>query len=109
MVTPQTTLTIDNLITWMTENKEHLRLTEILAPLWDGTSHLLVRIESPAWRKVKTRVIVQPMLENIKKDEAQKVPAVLTTTTKHRKVTYVQTQSRKAPKIARKAVARKAD
>ena len=69
---------IDQIIQWMTENKDFLSITEVLAPLWDGgPPHINIRIESPTWRKVKARACVEPALGFVKEDEAQRVPAIL--------------------------------
>ena len=70
---------------WFEENKDSLRVTEILAPLWDGgPPHMTIRIESPNWKKVKSRPVIEPTLTFVKEDEAQRVPAILSKSVRKR-------------------------
>ena len=97
---------IDQFLPWMTENKDFLRITEIIAPLWDGgPPHITIRIESPTWRKVKARACVEPALGFVKEDEAQRVPAILSQSVKRR--LYVQAETGTAsPKPIKKVRAK---
>lgn len=90
---------IEALITWMTENKDRLTVSEILAPLWGGNSHLLLRLESPNWLKVSSKAIVEPALSHLKSDAKETVSILLTPSKSQRKRIYVQT----APKASRKS------
>ena len=94
-------------MTWLETNKDYLRVTEILAPLWDGgPPHMTVRIESSNWKKVKSAPIMEPTLTFVKEDEAQRVPAILSKSVKRR--LYVQAETGQAPQVAAKATRRKA-
>ena len=72
-------ISLKNLRKWIEDNEDYLRITEILAPLWDGSPHLTIRIESPNWKKVKTASCVEPILRLLKEDEAIRIPAILKT------------------------------
>ena len=101
-------ISLTKLTGWIEANKDYLRVTEILAPLWDGgPPHMTIRIESPNWKKVKSDPVMDPALTSVKDDEAQKVPAILSKSM--RKRLHVQEKTRSPSQVARKAVARKAD
>ena len=71
-------ISLPKLTTWIEANKDYLRVMEILAPLWDGgPPHIVIRIESPNWKKVKSAPVMEPTLTFVKEDEARRVPAIL--------------------------------
>ena len=89
-------MTIDLIVAWMTENKDLLRVSEVIAPRWEGGSpSMQIRIESPNWRQVKAKACVEPALGFIKEDEAQRVPAILSKSVIKRLV--VQEKTRTTP------------
>ena len=100
-------ISLTKLTGWIEANKDYLRVTEILAPLWDGSPHIVIRIESPNWKKVKSDPVMDPALTSVKEDEAQRVPAILSKSM--RKRLHVQEKTRSPSQVARKAIARKAD
>ena len=88
-------ISLTKLTGWIEANKDYLRVTEILAPLWDGgPPHMTIRIESPNWKKVKSTPVMEPTLTFVKEDEAQRVPAILSKSVLRRH--HVQAQTRKA-------------
>ena len=92
-------ISLPKLMTWLETNKDYLRVTEILAPLWDGgPPHMTVRIESSNWKKVKSAPVMEPTLTFVKEDEAQRVPAILSKSVRRRHV--VQEKTRKAEEVA---------
>ena len=94
-------MTIDLIITWLTENKDLLRVTEVIAPRGDGgPPHIQIRIESPNWRQVKARACVEPALGFIKEDEAQRVPAILSKSVIRRLNVQTKTRTTKAEPVA---------
>jgi hypothetical protein len=93
---------LPKLTTWLETNKDYLRVTEILAPLWDGgPPHMTIRIESSNWKKVKSAPVMEPTLTFVKEDEAQRVPAILSKSVIRR--LHVQTTEKKARKTAQVA------
>ena len=87
-------ISLPKLMTWLETNKDYLRVTEILAPLWDGgPPHMTIRIESPNWKKVKSTPVMEPTLTFVKEDEAQRVPAILSKSVRRR--LNVQEKTRK--------------
>ena len=93
---------IDPIIQWMTENKDLLNVTEVLAPMWEkGRPHLVIVLESSTWNRVKARACVEPALGCVKEDETKRTswtPSALLSKSVKRRL-YVQT---KAGKTARK-------
>ena len=103
-------ISLTKITKWIEENKDYLRVTEILAPLWDGgPPHMVLRIESPNWKKVKSAPVMEPTLTFVKEDEAQRVPAILSKSVKRRlSDETVQAETGQAAKVAGKAPRRKA-
>ena len=104
-------ISLTKLTGWIEANKDYLRVTEILAPLWDGgPPHMTIRIESSNWKKVKSAPVMEPTLTFVKEDEAQRVPAILSKSVKRRLyVQHHQEKARKTTQDVAKAVAGKAD
>ena len=79
-------MSIDQVITWMKQNKKRLRLVESYCPYYNPTT-LILSIGADQWEKVGSYDDVAVALTCLQEHEKQHVPALVK---RHRRKTNVQ-------------------